>query len=68
MSHEQQRYYFSTIFRYNQAEGPKKSLLHLHTKLALEDMAATFPSSSRLYAEVNKYLRMNFPAPQVSTQ
>lgn len=65
-NHQQE--YFTVIKKFNQATGLQKSLLLLPTRLALEELSSVVPSSSRLYREVNKYLRQNFSQPQISTQ
>lgn len=60
--------YFTIISIYNKAQGVSKSLRTLTTRKALEELSTVVPSSSRLYSEVNKYLRMNFSQPAQATQ
>ena len=60
--------YFIVVSAYNRADGVAKSLRTFSTKKTLEELASVVPSSSRLFAEVNKYLRMNFSQPRKATQ
>lgn len=66
--HDYLQQYFTLIHNYRRAKGVSRDLLQLPTRIGLEKLSATVPSSSRLYLEVNRFLAQNFSQPRVSTQ
>lgn len=59
--------YFTLISNFRRAQGVRRELLKLPTKLGLEELSRIVPSSSRLCLEVNRFLAQNFSQPLVST-
>lgn len=60
--------YFAIVHPFNRASAKARIVYTLPTKVRLQRLSERLPSASRLARQVNKFLALNFSAPNNSTE